>query len=58
MPRTFLPGVWYSVSADLGGDPTQLLNLNGTVSYDPNGLERSGDSYSSDYVQSLVRMMN
>ena len=57
MPRAFLPGVWYSVSADLGGDPTQLLYLNGTVSYDPNGLERSGDSYSSDYVQSLVRMM-
>lgn len=43
---------WYTLQ-----DPQVLLYVCGMVSYDPNGLERAGDSYGSSHVENLVQLM-
>lgn len=44
---------WYKIT-----HTNQLLYFSGKIDYDPNGLERAGDSFNSQFTQRLVDLMD
>lgn len=44
---------WYKIT-----NTNQLLYFSGKINYDPNGLERAGDSFNSQFTQRLVDLMD